>query len=274
MQVLTKFKIIFYLSNWGKHFVPSLLGNNRPTTDIARVLPVKLPDDCVCYGRLFEFHQQPLELFERVQCATLNFRNIKVIALWENGIVVQYHQFVYASLEYFFDSYKLMVEVRYNKSEESSEKIALHYWRHLLEMVRTQVNSWCGSTSWEELIPCIHCMRQGVFRDRVYLIEYQKVLDNSSPFVYCHKIESPSRCIDKTEVAPDISLMDLPQVSERKLKVGNQIGEGGFGKVYKGHLEQSLVAVKELSGELNGEKFKEFSSRMFCSMFIRSRKLC
>ena len=267
-NILQKYKVIYHLFNLKSYFIPSILPKLKPT--FANIFPVRLPDEEVCYGRLFQFKQLPLELFERVLSSTINFPQVKVLHIWENGILVIHRDVVLVSIEYFPMSYKLMLELRF-KRETNNEKIALSYWRQLLEMMRTQVESWCSSLSWSEKVPCVHCMKMGVSRDIVYLIDYQTVLDSTSPIIYCHNIQSSTRCIDKIEVAPDISLMDLPQINENKLQVGEQIGEGGFGKVYKGTFNGSLIAIKELTikdENISGELFKAFQTEVYAQCLL------
>merc|ERR1712137_223245 len=188
----------------------------------------------------------------------------------EKGALIRTQGNVLASLEYFGESYKIALELRFNRENRNSEKVALAFWRQLLENVRTQVEGFCSGVSWNEFVPCVHCLRSGVFRDRVYLFDYQKVIDAfDTPFMYCNHIESSSRCVARIEVAPDISLRDLPQVATSRLRVGEQIGEGGFGVVYKGTLDQQVVAVKELSSSsLDADLFREFQAEAFIQSLL------
>ena len=110
----------------------------------------------------------------------------------------------------------------------------------------------------------------------MYLFAYQDVLDNLEfPFLYCNSIESYSRCIGRTEVAPDITLRDLPQVSIKSIQLHNQIGTGGFGKVYLGTLlpDNIHVAIKELtsiqsSNHINQTLFREFQKEVYIQSLL------
>lgn len=280
LKLLLHMKIFIYLPNQdGNYFSMTSLAKNAPRTEITKLFPSKLNESDACFGRVFKFQQLPLTLLDRVLASILNLPNTKHEILWKSGILVKKigattsdptsGDDVYAFIEYFHESYKLCIELRFNRTDKVSERIALAFWRQLLELVRTNIDGFCSGVSWAEYIPCIHCIRRGVFRDQVYLFEYQDVINSlDNPFMYCNNIESSSRCIPRMEVAPDISLRDLPQVSQRRLQIGKQIGEGGFGVVYQGQLEDNIVAVKELSGELDGELFREFQIEAFIQSLL------
>eukprot|EP00028_Trichosphaerium_sp_Am-I-7-wt_P014393 CAMPEP_0168509328 /NCGR_PEP_ID=MMETSP0405-20121227/703_1 /TAXON_ID=498012 /ORGANISM="Trichosphaerium sp, Strain Am-I-7 wt" /LENGTH=581 /DNA_ID=CAMNT_0008526751 /DNA_START=34 /DNA_END=1780 /DNA_ORIENTATION=- len=59
-------------------------------------------------------------------------------------------------------------------------------------------------------------------------------------------------------IAPDIAFVHLPQVNE--LTSEERIGEGGFAVVYKGVMNgEKEVAIKQLKGDVDTEKFLEFA---------------
>jgi serine/threonine protein kinase len=256
----------------------SFLIPQGPLYNISKEFPVKLPEEESCYGRVFKFQQYPIDLFQRVVVSTLNFPDVSAVRISDSGLLVSHRDCVRVNLQYLKNSYKILVELRFSTKNTSVEKIALAFWRQILENLRTQLECFCAGLSWNELIPCIHCIRRGVSRDKVYLMKYQEVIDRADqPFLYCHQIESFSRCIARTEVAPDISLCDLPQVSMKHLQIGEQIGEGGFGVVYKGSLNNGnqsiVVAVKELSaagseGFLDGDLFREFQIEAYIQSLL------
>ena len=101
------------------------------------------------------------------------------------------------------------------------------------------------------------------------------IIDNLEfPFLYCHNIESASRCIARTEIAPDITLRDLPQVSAKELVVQDKIGVGGFGAVYKGILKPNIdIAVKELNSKtttnsMDEGQFREFQKEAYIQSLL------
>lgn len=263
LALLLHFRVMILVKRRESFFVPCMLPDQRPSGQVAQKgFPPKIPDDETCYARVFQFRQVPFNLFDRILVSMLSIKGMTPTLQWQLGMVMNRGEHCKVFVEYFPDSYRVMMELRFTTSDHTAHKVSLVVWRDLLAMIRTQVESFCGSTSWEELVPCTHCIKQGIFRDNVYLFSYQEVIDSTSPFVYCHGIQSPCRCLNKTRIAPDITLLDLPQVNEARLRIGKQLGEGGFGIVYKGTLGGKVVAVKELtlqSGQtLDENLFKEF----------------
>ena len=259
-DLFQRYKLIYYVKQRNKYFIPCTLSKNNPSggsgsastsslsstlsssAHVLKLFPSRLPDDQACFGRVFQFQQHPTDLISLFLCSILNTRGLKEEIIWNNGIICSFNDKIYITTEFIPNSNKVLLEFRflrtgYGGEYQNVEKQALGLWRQLLETIRTHIESLCSGMKWEELIPCIHCIRRGIFRDKIYLIPYQSIIDNpDEPFIYCNNIQSPSRCISRTEVAPDITLRDLPQVSRKQLQHDKQIGEGGFGVVYKGIL--------------------------------------
>ena len=242
IKLLCHYKIILYLPLRQIYFVNCLLSRIAPRSSISKVLPA-ITDDIACYSRVFKFQQLPVNLITYLIGSLVNQTDCKEEVLWEYGVVLLYHQCIYLFVEYLPDSYKISIELRFNKLYDSSklpenksiEKLALALWRRTLSNTRTHIESFSSGVLWDEYIPCIHCIRRGVYSEQVFLISYQDIINaNENPYLYCHNIESSSRCIARTEVAPDITLSDLPLISSKQLQINEQIGEGGFGVVYKG----------------------------------------
>ena len=268
IQIYLKYKIFYYSNNRGSYLVPSMLSKVRP--NFSAVFPSKLPEEENCFGRLFQFQHIPMELMERIQIAVVNLPKYQIVNIWANGILVT-HEFFFILIEYFPHSHKLVLELRFKKTHNNEEKIVLSCWRQMLQTVRTSIESWSFNLNCSELIPCIHCIKGGVSRDLSYFIDYQDVLDSSTSLLFCHNIESSSRCVDKIDVAPDISLIDLPQINAKKLIIKQEIGKGAFGVVFKGTFDRNPVAIKELSSDLNhvsGEVFREFQGEIYAQCLL------
>ena len=119
--------------------------------------------------------------------------------------------------------------------------------RTLVNSVDSMIESvYMGSEKIETLIPCLHCLRYGSHENAYKFAKKECIVayTSGSPFVYCHGIVSNSRCVRVDMLAPDLAFGEIPMITE--LNLGKQIGEGGFGKVYKGTWEGKVVAIKEL----------------------------
>lgn len=151
-------------------------------------------------------------------------------------------------IEYEIDNYQLSIQLRY---ESSFMNEAVKCWRKVLETVKGLIDSFFPQITavMDELIPCTHCLRKGYYREKVYLFDY-KDCDQLSiageNFIYCNKIQSPSRCVLLSQLAPDIHLIDLNRLQESNLVIDKQLGEGAFGTVFKATLFGKPVAVKQL----------------------------
>merc|ERR1711862_729395 len=120
------------LPNRDGFFVPSVLNKLAPRSEISKYFPPKLNENDSCFGRVFKFQQLPLNLLDRVLASTLNLPNVKDEALWRNGLLVRYRDNILVSIEYFQESYKMSIELRFDKTIESTEPIALAFWRQVL----------------------------------------------------------------------------------------------------------------------------------------------
>ena len=170
-------------------------------------------------------------------------------------------------VEYESDRYQLSIYIRYSPLDH---QMALKEWRNLLEMMKTLIDSFYPQllANMKELVPCIHCLRRRRYKERVYLFTYSEC-DNAQTdgFIYCQNIQSPSRCVFISQLAPDIYLADLPRLESSSLEIINLLGEGAYGKVHKAKLQGDIVALKELKvDEANPDSkkiFQEFQTEAY-----------
>ena len=133
----------------------------------------------------------------------------------------------------------------------------------------------------QHLIPCTHCIRTQPTREPFHLTLHECIdaVTRGETHIYCNHIRSPSRRVPLAELAPDVTMTDLPVIHPSRIEVGKALGQGGFGIVYKGSLSLSptssvVVAVKELHVKEGQEaevrsKFVEFQQEAsIMSMFV------
>ena len=274
IQLLQQFKIIYPVSeNKESYLVPSLLPQARPSEEIMKVFPTKIPDELVCVGRIFKFGQLPLGLFSRLIVSILNNTDAEGLLYWRQGIVTKTQLSEESSLisliEYERDLFRLSIHVRFHPFHR---KKAVKLWREMLETIKTLIECFYPQliAGMDELVPCVHCLRKQTYREQVFMFPYAEcewALREGDGFLYCSNIQSPSRCVFIYQTAPDIYLEDLPRLDDSCLEIEKVLGEGGFGTVYKAKLNGETVAVKSLttSKELGnyGDKFQEFQSEAF-----------
>ena len=170
------YSIIVFLPTRGNFFTPISISQVRPTTQIAKSFAQQLNSNETCYGRVFQFQRVPIEILSRIFSSSLYNKDVQILHIWRNGFVIQYKEHIKVLLEYFDKgNYKIFTELRYNTSP-SLEKIALAFWRELLENLRTQVEFFHSTIPCVEFIPCIHCIRRGVPPEDAYVFAYQDVL--------------------------------------------------------------------------------------------------
>eukprot|EP01125_Pyxidicula_operculata_P003691 TRINITY_DN1493_c0_g1_i5.p2 TRINITY_DN1493_c0_g1~~TRINITY_DN1493_c0_g1_i5.p2 ORF type:complete len:2132 (-),score=469.27 TRINITY_DN1493_c0_g1_i5:6801-13196(-) len=85
---------------------------------------------------------------------------------------------------------------------------------------------------------------------------------------------SNKRVISISQLAPDISFENIPLIPNEKIVITEMLGKGGCGIVYKGIMENTEVAVKELHVEGSVDKaainFKEFQHEVYMMSGLQS----
>ena len=121
-------------------------------------------------------------------------------------------------------------------------------------------------------IPCIHCLAlTSQARDTAFMFSYEEcvaAVSSGNHVLYCCNL--PSRPVLIDSLAPDLTFSDIAVIDDYTIE--KVIGTGGFGTVYKAHMNNTskLLAVKELnlevadvSDEERSQKFNEFQREAY-----------
>jgi hypothetical protein len=132
-------------------------------------------------------------------------------------------------------------------------------------------------------ISCAHCLNSGV-KDltKAYRFAYPDCVNAITAGTSTMTCGTSQKAVRIDFMAPDLAFSGIPIIQPEDLQIGQQIGSGGFGVVYKGTLfdratGKSLeVAVKEL--HLHGEedqleKFEEFKREAFIMSSLKHQNL-
>ena len=277
LSLLEKFKITFPITIDGteKILVPSLLPSTRPSSEIIKSFPTKLPIEKSTFGRTFQFGQLPLGLIGRLMISLLRLPLANGEIFWRNGLLINFDSRCQIFLEYNGEEYYLEIQSRFLHQDK---QYSIQVWRSVLETIKTLIESFYPRLAEMkvESIPCIHCYKSGVYKEKVFVFSYNDVdqaARRGEHLVYCNGIKSPYRTVFISDMAPDIGMADLPRISEETLVIEKEIGEGGFGKVYKGSIGNTKVAIKELKfggdDEENNQKFQEFQTECYMMNLLR-----
>ena len=249
------------------YLVPSLLPEDRPTDEVVKYWPKIVPKDYIQYGRVREFSFLPLGLFERMMVSVLHIEKVEPMVFWRNGLVIKIGE-QYGLLEYQKNIFTLQFSVRapigFRKTRDNVLLL-----RELVEIVETIIGCYYPrlKRSTHRFVTCTHCtsLKELNAIENPFLFTEDCVvgsINSGQGALYCHHIQSPSRCISVVDLAPDLAFEDLPSINEDAITIDKKLGEGGFGVVYKGTWNDRAVAIKELTedetGEDTMEKFQEF----------------
>ena len=237
--------------------VPSLLPEQTPSSEIAKHWPTITPVHFIEYGRVREFSFLPLGLFARMMISVLHIEKVSGLVFWRNGLLIQQDKQL-ALLNYQSDVFTLSFHVRVPIDFRSSrENVSL--LRELVEIVETIIGCYYPKLgrSTHRFVTCTHCkeLRESSFSLKPFLFTEDSVIESINqgiPALYCHHIQSSSRCVSVIDLAPDLAFCDLPSINSNDLTIDKVLGQGGFGTVYKGTWNDRAVAIKELNDDSDG----------------------
>lgn len=241
IQTIESFEIAYQMrGDPPRILIPSLLVDGLPD-NVSDFWEPQVPLEMQQYGRIYKFYStEGLFIFSRLIVRFLHLLDTKTLLLWKQGIILQSNN-EKAIIYFDIHEYSLIIKLRAPKQTLPS------FLRILLSTIDTGITSINSSCKFDTLIPCLHCVRFNAYSSPYKFSKKEciEALTSGSPFVYCHKIKSNSRCVRVDILAPDLSFGNVPLITN--LELGKQIGKGGFGLVFKGKLDEEIVAIKELS---------------------------
>jgi len=176
-----------------------------------------------------------------------------------------------AFLQYDSSHYRTHVAVRHlvidPKQTTEAEyayltKLVLHRTARLLRLVQEVLLTFVEGYNMADItrkIICSHCLEQHASQESLFEFTQEEVLSTyfrTEDFVFCCHLKSASRCVSIKQLAPDISMEDLPLISDKDITMDRELGKGGFGTVYGGTLrlvggQRANVAVKTIRENAN-----------------------
>ena len=223
------------------------------TEEFRQHWPSSIPSQYIEQRRIYKFTSEPDGLLLRLMNAILKQKYIKEEYIFKRGFICQIqHNNQKALIEYHSDHLQLDVNLRLpllcditskggmllRKITDTIEIILESYYPRLREQV-------------ERLIPCCHCLARK-YENEPFNFTYEECIEavvSGYPIVYCNNIASRSRCVQMEYLAPDITLIGFPYIRESDLEMKEEIGQGSFGKVFKGRISLKvslLVAIKTI----------------------------
>lgn len=267
VNVLSHYNIIQFM-NSGTYLVPMRLRQGTPYQLLNKSWPSVPPRGVHEQQRVFQFAYAPVGFLSHMIVRLLNVKNIQGDLFWDRGMQISCQGDSQTALltlndvstELHIRSRIPIVESRLNGTELLLRQV-VNIVEMLLECYYPRLHS-------KRLVPCSHCIgkRKSI---EPYVFTYTECMEAviaGKPFVYCQGIHSDSRCIQMDDLAPDISFADLPKIENKDLTIGEELGEGAFGMVYKGELSGRPVAIKTIKlchAEEERSKFCEFQHESY-----------
>jgi small GTP-binding protein len=232
-----------------------------------------ISDDYLALGhgtlieRIYDFGEFiPFGFFSRLLIRLLHFTKPEVA--WKTGLLCSSgDQTGLIQLEF---GYQVNIKVR--------GKNPAKLLRVIIENIDLLLSGWYKSSKPDVVVPFIltgHNLHHRVSEDYKFTIETleQAASEGKSDVMFVSSSESEPVPIPIVSVAPDIILADMTEIVLQwsDLQIEKQIGQGGFGKVYRAQYKGEIVAVKqvEVDAEMKTEAFREFRREVALSSELK-----
>jgi hypothetical protein len=237
-----------------KLVVPCMLPRTQPETAVEALWPKTIPENYVEYGRIYRFDFLPLGFFSRVIFQLLELHPDDEL-MWSDGILLKKSQ-QSARADYDPRTFQLFVRVRMPRIDQSSTLLT-----EVIEKVDSVIAAFYASITVTRTVPCTHCLNQYSTPENCTYFTLEQIAESLGTFYYIQSLHdayhalgseaSSLICNDKQmdiyTIAPDIAMANVAVIKD--VQITKVLGQGGFGKVYKGIWNETTVAVKELLGE-------------------------
>ena len=266
------------------YLLPPIVRQPCPLKELRNLWPNYQQDSVIEHQRIFEFSFLPVEFFSRVIVRILGIRGIKGTLFWKNGALFEFfsqNSLQQCKLTYDEKNYRLFIYIRILSKSDCSEfqksKGCGMLFRHVIDVVRVLMESFYPRLIEASrcLVPCTHCILHSAIDPYIFSnTDCIAAITAGKRHLFCNNIESSSRRVSLAHLAPDISLIDLMQVDENVLQINHIVGQGSFGDVYNGFLNDIPVAIKTLKlgigmdGVTTQQCFWEFQQESYIMRFV------
>ena len=247
LKILQKFEIVYKMRKMDQIIIPSLLPSD--TQGLSQFWPAECSSEVIEIGRVIKFPFLPVGFFSRLIVHLLHNPQLKILFLWKYGIVLRlYSKFVGQNRKILvkkdilayaeFDELKceLILKARFSTmlgftSGNRNAGLALvgTIIRIIEECISTLIEGFKLSYDVERKIICYHCLKNNCklpyhfnFHEMISSLKSGKV------FVFCQNIPSPSRCVQVSLLAPDISFLDIVEINPSSIVRNHLLGQGSY----------------------------------------------
>eukprot|EP01105_Mastigella_eilhardi_P027516 TRINITY_DN851_c0_g1_i1.p1 TRINITY_DN851_c0_g1~~TRINITY_DN851_c0_g1_i1.p1 ORF type:complete len:1985 (+),score=446.84 TRINITY_DN851_c0_g1_i1:529-5955(+) len=267
LSLLEKFNIMYPLNlrsgTPSEYLVPCLLPTAEPTSECLKLWP-ETATSVVQHTRQLVFDSLPMGLMGRLVTRVLHMPSIARTVYWRNGVVV-------ASGEQGARAHDEVVRLLFTRVAGSTHELLIQarvrdgaspaLFPAVAQTVEGCLSCFFSAMkgSIHTLIACIACPvpscegdpPQHMFHRDQLVAALMKGVD----YVQCN---GGTHVVRIAELAPELSLQHHHLLKHEDVTRDKLLGEGGFGRVYRGTWAGNDVAVKELIIDSGSEDFEAF----------------
>jgi GTPase SAR1 family protein/Ran GTPase-activating protein (RanGAP) involved in mRNA processing and transport len=240
IELFEQFKVAFPRRADGAWVIPSLLPVDEPRGgSLIRIIQ----------ERIYSFDVLPVGAFGRVITFLQEWNEIKILALWRNGIVISDNRHI-AKVALQADAICVTISrapllSRRNTNVPSSKSSLLRRLDEELRMIFRDLFQRMWMVPVKCFIVCPHCLANGVSRNECTRLEYNScvsMLTTGELVLYCNNAK-----ISVGSLGEDLSFDYVNVFNENEVQLEKKsFASGGFGHIFRGTLGTRLIVSKEL----------------------------